>query len=235
MIAVFQKGFNYSQDGPGNRLVFHLQGCNYRCKWCANPEGLDVDADTATRRTVEDMAEEAARCRMLFFDGGGVTLTGGEVTVQFDEVKRLLTLLHEQGINTCIETNGSHPRLPELIPVVDHLIMDVKHYDPDAHRRWIGNDGESARENLRYICRHQIAALVRIPLINGVNADPEPFAAFLAGCQPNVQRFEVLKYHEYGKDKWKTPYAMTDAFVSESQYQDFIKALKAHGLTVIHT
>ena len=39
-LTLFQKGFNYSQDGPGNRLVYHLFGCNMRCPWCANPEGI---------------------------------------------------------------------------------------------------------------------------------------------------------------------------------------------------
>ena len=38
-LFVFQKGFNYSQDGPGNRLVYHLSGCSLRCPWCSNPEG----------------------------------------------------------------------------------------------------------------------------------------------------------------------------------------------------
>ena len=39
-IEYFQKGFNYNQDGPGNRLVYHLAGCNMRCPWCSNPEGV---------------------------------------------------------------------------------------------------------------------------------------------------------------------------------------------------
>lgn len=42
-LKVFQQGFNFSQDGPGNRLVVHLQGCNLKCPWCANPEGMSID------------------------------------------------------------------------------------------------------------------------------------------------------------------------------------------------
>ena len=49
-IRYFQKGFNYSQDGRGNRLVYHLQGCNMRCKWCSNPWGLSAKPQLAVNR-----------------------------------------------------------------------------------------------------------------------------------------------------------------------------------------
>lgn len=44
-VKIFNKGFNYSQDGPGNRLVYHLQGCNMKCSWCANPEGMSINGE----------------------------------------------------------------------------------------------------------------------------------------------------------------------------------------------
>ena len=96
-LRIFQKGFHFSQDGPGNRLVYHLQGCNLRCPWCANPEGLCPEG--GTEYTVDALVEEVLRSRMLFFEGGGVTLTGGEATLQFAAVREFLTRLHREEIS----------------------------------------------------------------------------------------------------------------------------------------
>ncbi len=158
-LKIFQKGFNYSQDGQGNRLVYHLQGCNMSCKWCANPEGMKMEGVICTdqdwltdglcpkgavkegvldrglcngcrdrqclspkhrskgirlsyeEKTVDEVYEEIIRSSPMFYDGGGVTFTGGEATMQFEPLKELLIRLKEAGIHTALETNGSHPRL----------------------------------------------------------------------------------------------------------------------------
>ena len=137
-VRILHRGFNFSQDGPGNRLVYHLQGCNMHCPWCANPESVPVggcifatgaEADrlcpygavhdgmpdaavcekcekpclslhsphlkfSCTEQSVEDVLREIDRSAMMFFDGGGVTFTGGEATVQFAALSALLTALH---------------------------------------------------------------------------------------------------------------------------------------------
>ena len=64
-IYTFQKGFNYSQDGPGNRLVYHLAGCNMFCPWCSNPEGLKKTENTQ-QYTVEELFQEVCSCKMMF-------------------------------------------------------------------------------------------------------------------------------------------------------------------------
>ena len=89
-MRILQKGFNYSQDGPGNRLVYHLQGCNFACKWCSNADSIPLHNEKAKDVSVSSVFDEILRSRMMFFDGGGVTFTGGEATLQADELLELL-------------------------------------------------------------------------------------------------------------------------------------------------
>ena len=240
-MRIFQKGFNYSQDGPGNRLVYHLQGCNLRCPWCANPEGLDFSG--GCEHTVAELACEARRSRMMFFDGGGVTLTGGEVTVQFDEVKEFLTEIHNDGIHTCIETNGISKRLPELFPIVDYLIMDIKHYDAKVHKSVTGIGNEETINNIRRAIAEGKKLALRIPLIGGFNAtgkDAEAFCELFEtlGINENTT-LELLPYHEYGKDKYKSlgmEYKMTrDAFILAENLNEIKKVFSDHGIKLIKT
>ncbi|MFT3847687.1 MAG: glycyl-radical enzyme activating protein [Propionivibrio sp.] len=287
-LNVFRKGFNYSQDGPGNRLVYHLQGCNMRCAWCSNPEGMArkgtllVEADglresvcphgaivgkaidrercasCATRECltvnrnqhvrwssapcdVEALVAEAKRSVPLYFDGGGVTLSGGEVSLQFAAAKKLLQLLREEGIHTTIETNGAHRRLGELLPLVDCLIIDFKHYDDARLRAATGVGTALVQRSVRQALAGHPDVLIRIPLIGGFNdsaADAEQFAAFFRSLDTARARFELLSYHEYGKGKWAQcglPYRMENAFVGDETVAQFKSVFEANGLHVIHT
>lgn len=240
-LRIFQKGFNFSQDGPGNRLVYHLQGCNLRCPWCSNPEGLTGAGGQAV--PVEKLIAEAVSSIPMFFENGGVTLTGGEATLQADGVKALFKGLKEAGINTAIETNGLEPRLRELLPLVDFLMIDCKHHDPVRHREVTGLGNETLFENLRFAIERGMEPAVRIPLIGGFNAsaqDAEAFARlFLRLGLKERGTVELLPYHEYGRDKYKAlglTYTMTEeARVSPELVTEMTRILRSHGLRVIRS
>lgn len=288
-IRIFQKGFNYSQDGAGNRMVLHLQGCNMHCPWCSNPEGMPVDGAILTDKEwlhesccprgyvrdgildrkkcisceempcirkrrqkgirlsyqeypVEELMQECEAAKPMFFDGGGVTLTGGEISVQFDAVKELLQKLGEAGIHRAIECNGSHPRMEELIPCVDQWIMDVKHYDDKKHKEWIGVSNEWTIRNLEKVTKVHPDVLIRVPLIPGFNdteEDAEGFAGLFAEklCGQNT-RIEFLLYHEYGKDKWAQcgkEYKMKPASITPKIRELFESKMAARGIRCVRT
>lgn len=234
-MKILQKGFNYSQDGPGNRLVYHLQGCNFRCKWCSNPESMDSDGSKVKNYTVDELFDEVKRSRMMFFDGGGVTFTGGECTLQYEELTELLKKLKGEGINTAIETNASSPHLLEIAEYVDYLITDFKHYDSDIHKKWIGVGNEAVKNNLEKIFASGRQLHVRIPLINNVNTDPQGFVDYFRQFDTSSTVFEFLAYHEFGKDKWIQEYEIKDGFVSEETIENFKRLFVANGLSVTAT
>lgn len=288
-MRIFQKGFNYSQDGYGNRLVYHLQGCNMRCPWCSNPEGMRPEGVLMTEaewlldsvcpygavtqkkldrtfcakcearecvsehRTkglhmsfeevaVESLIAEAVANSPMYYDGGGVTFTGGEATIQFEELLRALEMLQAQGIHTAVETNGSHPRLAEAFPYIDQLIMDCKLCDSTRHKQATGIRNEMILENIRRAAKQHPCLHIRVPLIGGVNdsvLDREAFLAFFQTLRGEHVTFEVLAYHEFGRQKWEQcglVYEMTDcAHVEDQVVRQFREDMKAAGLQYLNT
>ncbi len=234
-MRIFQKGFNFSQDGPGNRLVYHISGCNMRCLWCANPEGMSVLAEHKSY-TCREIVDEAKSCQMMFFDGGGVTFTGGEATLDADELIEVLKKLKENGIHTAIETNGTSTRLFEILEYTDYLIMDFKHSDGEILKKYTGVGAEAIKENYKKICSSGRQCHIRIPLINEFNAKHcKELAEFLSSYDTKNIVFEFLRYHEYGKDKWQTDYKITDGFVSNETVKSFVDEFKSKGLKIIST
>ena len=67
-------------DGPGLRLVVFLQGCNFRCLYCANPDTIAGKGGTPT--PPEEIVRMAMSQRPFFGKRGGVTFSGGEPTFQ---------------------------------------------------------------------------------------------------------------------------------------------------------
>ncbi len=234
-MKILQKGFNFSQDGPGNRLVYHLQGCNFKCKWCSNPESIKKDCQNCKEYSIEGIIDEVTRSKMMFFDGGGVTFTGGEPTVQFSQLKQLMAVLKQKGINTAIETNGSHPRLCELSRYIDYFIMDIKQPDNAIHLKYTGHSNEVTLQNLKKLTEIRNQLHLRIPLINNVNTDSKPFVELFNSLNMKNTVVEILPYHEYGKCKWIEDYEIIDGFVSEEKLQEFTSALKKINIKLIKT
>ena len=234
-MKILQKGFNYSQDGPGNRLVYHLQGCNFACKWCSNADSIPRENPNAKEYDVKEIFDEIMRSRMMFFDGGGVTFTGGEVCVQAEELLELLKLLKENGIHTAIETNGSFESLRSVAEYVDYLIVDIKHYYESEHKKWVGASNKSVKDNLEYFFLIGRQIHIRIPVINGVNNDPRGFADYFKGFDTSNAVFEFLAYHEYGKDKWQGKYEIENGFISPEVIKKFRDTFENFGLKTVVT
>ena len=242
MIAIaltyFEKGFNYSQDGPGNRLVYHLSGCNMFCPWCSNPEGMNRRENHLTA-TVCEAFEDILSCRPMFFEGGGVTFTGGECTLQAKPLCELISKLCAAGIHTAIESNASTSDFVAVATLCDYVIVDFKHpYQSSLSK--IGGKLSAIKENIFTIAK-QKPIHIRIPLIHGFNDDDnalEGFCEFFGDLKKSGADFdlELLCYHEYGKEKWKKlglQYTVENGHITKETLKKFQNAFLNLDNTIV--
>ena len=182
---------------------------------------------------------------MMFIDGGGVTLTGGEITCQKDNVLLLLKNLKEQKIHTCIETNASLKICEDLFECVDYMIADFKSPHKERLKDVTGADLEVIKENLLFRAKTGKPLLIRTPLINGFNNGKENaalFAEFFTELKEKSgnenMSFEILTYHEYGKEKYEKigkEYTIKNGFVTAEDIKILSEEIESKSLNLIHT
>ena len=124
MIKVHSYESMGTYDGPGLRLVVFLQGCPFRCLYCANPDTISFEGGTPTE--IEEIVSMAVNQKPFFGRRGGVTFSGGEPTAQAAQLIPLVKRLKEEGINVCIDTNGGiwNSAVEELLSLTDLVLLD---------------------------------------------------------------------------------------------------------------
>jgi pyruvate formate lyase activating enzyme len=193
-------------DGPGLRTVIWTTGCHFRCQYCHNPDTWRLKGGRAV--TAEALVAELARYgSFMRLTGGGVTISGGEPLVQAPFVMRVLRGCKARGLHTALDTNGFFgDRLSdEELELADLVILDIKSWEPATHRRVTGVEVEPVLAFARRLAALERPAWVRFVLVPGLTDDPANIAGlagFVAGLS-NVQRVEVLPFHQMGRAKWE--------------------------------
>jgi pyruvate formate lyase activating enzyme len=193
-------------DGPGIRLVLWTTGCHMRCQYCHNPDTWHLRNGSPVT-VAEVLKEVASHQRFMRAAGGGITISGGEPLVQAPFVTNILRECHERGVHTALDTNGmlGNRLSDEDLDAVDLVLLDIKSWDAETHRRVTG---QAVGPVLRFAER--LAALnrpawLRFVLVPGLTDDPanvEGLARFAAGLG-NVERVDVLPFHQLGRFKWR--------------------------------
>lgn len=173
----------------------------FSCALCC----ADGSAEIAGRETtVQDIIHDILPFRRAHSEYG-VTLSGGEATLQWDFYMELLKACRAHRLHTAVETNGSSPRLPESFPLLGLVMCDLKHIDSAEHRRWTGHGNEQVLENIRAAAHAPHTDLrVRIPLVPEVNGGPvlDRMIEFLLPLK-DLLEVEILGFHRMGAYKWK--------------------------------
>ncbi|TRX62981.1 pyruvate formate-lyase-activating protein [Carboxylicivirga sp. M1479] len=192
-------------DGPGIRLVAFLQGCNFKCLYCANADTIELKGGKET--SAEEILGMAENQRPFFGKKGGLTFSGGEPLVQAKQLLPVVKALKEKGFHICIDTNGSilNDDVKEVLQYTDIILLDIKHINNEQHQFLTGKGNEKTLAFVDYLAEIKKPIWLRYVLVPGhsdktehLHQLGEHFKAY-----DNVEKLEIQPYHELGAHKYE--------------------------------
>lgn len=192
-------------DGPGIRYIVFMQGCPLRCLYCHNRDAWDIQS--GRELTVDEIIDDLQNyIEYIQFSGGGITLSGGEPTMQSEFVLALFKRCKELDIHTALDTSGyvEVQKTVALLEYTDLVLLDVKQAIQEKHKALTGVGMNKIHTFARYLSEKNIPIWIRYVLVPGYTNSKEDLeaAAKFIGTLKNVQKIDVLPYHSLGEYKW---------------------------------
>ena len=193
-------------DGPGVRVVAWLAGCQFKCAYCHNPDTWKMSngIPVPLSRAVEQVKKYRHDLQIM---KGGLTISGGEPLMQHRFVLKVFAAAKEMGIHTALDSNGYFgDRLTDAdLGSIDLVLLDLKAMTPDLHRRYTGMDNQPVHDFARRLAAVRKSIWVRFVLVPGWTDDMAEVGriANFAAELGNVERVDVLPFHQMGRFKWE--------------------------------
>lgn len=254
-----------SVDGPGNRSVIFLQGCNFACQYCHNPETLHLceqcgecvkycktGALTIKDGKIKFQPENCIQCdecihhcvrlsnpRTITLTAKetmkivsknipyirGITVSGGECTLQRNYLLQLLQEAKKQKLSTFLDSNGSYPfwEDEELLKVCDAVMLDVKAYNEEEHKKITGADNKNVQRNLTFLAEkkklYEVRTVVVPELFNVKETIKEVGRLLKPYLKEEPIPYKIIKYRSIGvrppyREILKSP---SDSYLQEIQ------------------
>lgn len=228
------------------RGVHRVDGSKHAISWgkciacgrCVEHCSYSALAIKGYRISAAEVVAKAAHLRPFFdYSGGGVTLTGGEVTGQVDFAAAVLEGCQSLGIHTAIETSGacSWPQLGQLIVHTDLVLYDLKLIDEEEHRRWTGASNRQILRNAAHLAEHNVQ--VRVPLVPGIT-DTEDNLRGIFTCMRSVGLpfVALLPYNSSSAAKYEwlgLAYKIQGETQSRDRLAGFVDMARQAGLEAV--
>jgi pyruvate formate lyase activating enzyme len=229
----------------------HCKGCGQCAEAC--PAGaIELLGKTIS---VDELLIELCKDR-VYYDksGGGVTLSGGEPTLQADFAEALLRGLKAEGIASALDTCGlcSSDILDRLLPFTDLVLYDLKLFDADLHNQFTGSSNRQILDNLLHVCdvQHSLTQpfqlWIRTPLIPGTTATIENLTALGHYLNDHldgrVERWELCAFNNLCRDQYtrlglEWTYAHTPLMTASelAYYEQIAKSISRHPEIIFAT
>ena len=231
-------------DGPGNRTAVFFQSCNFNCRYCHNPETINmcincgqcVETCPAGALSIADgkviwdenkccacdtcikTCPNCASPRIMYMSAAeiwdriepnlpfirGITVSGGECTLQAELVRELFAIAKEHGLGTLLDSNGSYDfrSHPQLLEVSDGVMLDVKADNEERHRWLTGQSIDRVLENLEYLASigklEEVRTVCMPDQLNSAGTIETVAAILKPYLADRDIRYKLIKYRHYG-------------------------------------
>ncbi len=191
--------------------------------------------------TVDEVMAEVMRSAPFFIrSGGGVTVSGGEPTLQWEFLNGILIKCRQKCVPTAIETCGylrDREVLKKLLPNIDLFLYDIKCIDEEKHRCYTGVSNDIILDNARFISSNRKDMIIRVPVIPGFNDSREEMTRIVEFFSELDSAIEInlLPYHELGKSKYAAldmdyPHAESAYQIDETKIRELKDLVEAGGI-----
>jgi pyruvate formate lyase activating enzyme len=226
-------------DGPGIRFVAFLTGCLLRCQYCHNPDtwhkhnGHPVTVSRAMWRIGQ-------YAQVLKLSQGGITLSGGEPMVQRPFVTRIFRRCKALGLHTCMDTSGrlGDKFTDQELMDIDLNLLDIKSGDPAIYEKVTRQPLQPTLDYARRLASLGRPMWIRFVLVPGLTDgrdNVEEVADIAAGLK-SVERVEILRFHQMGRDKWHKlglEYPLENVEPPDAELTERVRGqFRSRGLTV---
>lgn len=195
-------------DVTEKRIVLDREKCR-KCGECARVclnsanelMGKSISANEVIREVLKDK---------IYYNtsGGGMTVSGGEPSMQADFTLSLIKEARSLEISTCIETCGIGSRwfYESAADMGASFLYDLKCMNSAKHKELTGVDNQRIIDNLLYLFSRGADVVIRLPMIPGINDTEEDVALlceFLRKSLGKYRKAEIMPYHSFGISKAK--------------------------------
>lgn len=228
-----------TKDGPGIRFVLFMQGCPLRCLYCHNPDTWNIK-NYKHEVSAKEVFEEVWKVKG-FIKNGGVTISGGEPFLQCDFILEFFKLCKENEIHTAIDTSGYilNDKVKNILEYTDLVLLDIKHINPESYKRVTSRSLEPTLlffDYLKEINKPVWLRYVLVPDLTDNIEDIHEWAKYVSKYK-NVERVDVLPFHQMGIHKWEEAnikYSLADTRTpSKEEIETVEQIFKSYNLPII--
>ncbi len=197
---------NHALQLAAEGIVTDRESCAV-CGECAEVcPSMSMEISGRSYSVEELMCEIERETLVMDQSKGGVTFSGGEPLMHPDVLMELLGQCGKYGIHRAVDTTlfAKSNIVATIMHETDLFLVDLKHMDPAKHQFFCGVSNERILSNIRLLAGNNRPFIIRIPLIEGVNADEENItetARFLSDLTWEPKQVNLLLYHNIGLSK----------------------------------